>query len=115
MTEKVRAEIDLLYTGGEDRPAKGIFRNQVVEPKYTDELTIAVRSNVNMPQAWPGDNAHQPQVHLAGSARALEELGRYLIALARLNTRDPEPFGSLDDVHNADGGTVRLLPRRRSS
>jgi hypothetical protein len=112
MTRKNRIEIDLEYTGGNDEPARGIFRNQVVEPEHLDELRVAVRSDIDAARPWPGNEGEQPQIHLAGSARALEELGRYLIALARLETADPEPYGSFDNVRNADGGTLRLLPRR---
>ena len=105
-------QLKLLYTGGHDNPERGVFRNQVVEPKHTSELVVAVRSDVDPSATWTTASGERPQIHLAGSARALEELGRYLIALARLETADPEPYGSLEDVRNADGGTVRLLPRR---
>lgn len=109
-TKKI--QLELLYTGGHDDPERGVFRNQVIEPKHTSELVVAVRSDTDPSAAWTAASGVRPQIHLAGSARALEELGRYLVALARLESADPEPYGSLEDVRNADGGTVRLLPRR---
>lgn len=108
----VKIELSLKYTGGRDEPQRGVFRNQVVEPKHMSELVMAVRSDVDPAGQWTTSSGERAQIHLAGSARALEELGSYLIALARLETQDPEPYGSLEDVRYADGGTVRLLPRR---
>lgn len=109
-----RVEIVLAYTGGEDEPERGVFRNYPVEPRHTDELVVAIRSEEDPIANVPYNAALHgaPQVHLAGSPRALEEFGKFLIALARLKTADPEPSLSLDDVINADGGTLRLLPRR---
>lgn len=109
-----RIEVALEYTGGKDQPERGIFRNYPVDPKHTGELVIAIRSEQDPVRDRPYNPAQHgaPQVHLAGTPRALEELGRYFIALARLDSDDPEPSGSLDNVRNADGGTLRVIPRR---
>lgn len=110
---KNRVEIDLEYSGGKDEPEKRIFRNFPIEPEFTSELVIAIAGDDDPARVrWDVPRCGRPQVHLSGTARALEALGRYLIALARLETKDPEPSASLDDVRNADGGTVRFLPRR---
>jgi hypothetical protein len=114
VTTRRATEIVLEYTGGRDEPERGVFRNFPVDPEFTSELIVAVRSDEDPAdrhwrQAVTGGRL---QVHLAGSSRALEELGRYLIALARLQTADPEPHASLDDVRDADGGVLRLLTRR---
>jgi hypothetical protein len=87
-----------------------------VRPALGEELMIAIRDHPEWEHeagepVYP-DNPSQLQIHLVGTARALEALGTYLIALARLDTENPEPSPSLDDVHHADGGTIRLLPRR---
>lgn len=111
MSESVnRVSIDLRYSGGKDDPEHGIYRNIPIEPDHTSELSVAIRS-IGDGAGVPG-NPQQLQVHLIGTARALESLGCFLVALARLSTTDPEPYGSLDDVQNVDGGTLRLLPRR---
>jgi hypothetical protein len=119
MTKRTRVvrKVVLEYRLGKEEPQRGIFRNAPVDPRYTGELLIAIRSDEDpLGKPWCTDDRDaRPQVHLVGSARALEELGRYLIALARLKTADPEPYGSFDRVGNADGGTVRLLPRRLKS
>ena len=110
---KRSVKITLLYSGGRDEPKKGIFRNFPIDPKFTSELVIAIASDDDPALVrWDVKRHGRPQVHLAGTARALEELGRYLIALALLDSEDPEPSASLEDVRNADGGTVRLIPRR---
>ena len=103
-------EIALDYMSGRDEPAKGIFRNHPVQPEIDERLLIAVRGFNGQ-----GTKGIQPQVHLVGTASALEELGKYLIALARVETADPEPYGSFDNVRDADGGMLRLLPRRVAS
>lgn len=105
-------QLTLEYTG---EPQSGGYGLYPVAPNYTTELALAIRDHPEL--AADGDapfpeNPTQFQVHLFGTSRALEELGRFLIALARSGTKDPEPYGSLDDVRNVDGGTVRLLPRR---
>lgn len=114
MTKRIsRVEIALVYSDGKDEPEKGIFRNVPIDPEFTSELVIAIAGDEDPARVrWDIQRYGRPQVHLAGTARALDALGRYLIALARLETKDPEPSASLDDVRNADGGTVRFLPRR---
>jgi hypothetical protein len=110
-------ELPLDYRVGQDEPSTGTFRNSVVPPKYSKELTVTVQR----PGELLGDLANdpeldlRPQVHIVGSARALEELGRYFIALARLHTADPSPYGSIEDIQDGAGGTLRLLPRRNVS
>jgi len=103
--------LQLTYASGQDNPARGIYRNQAIEPDSGSQLLIAIHQLDEADQVLPG-NPHQRQVHIVGTAEGLESLGTYLIALARLKTADPEPHGHLDDVHFADGGTISLIPRR---
>lgn len=114
MTDSNRETIQLIlkYTG---KPRSGGYGNYPVAPNHMSELALAIRDHPDL--ATEGENEFpenptQLQVHIVGTSRALEELGRFLIALARSETKDPEPYGSFDDVRNVDGGTVRLLPRR---
>jgi hypothetical protein len=111
-TETVTLRLE--YSGGKDERDGGIYGNHPLDPKFSNELVVAVRSDTDPLAHWSGAKGDRPQVHLAGSARALEELGRYLIALARLDTKDPEPHAHFHDVRNPDGGTVHLMPRRLS-
>lgn len=114
---QIVVEVPLNYRVGRDEPERGIFRNSVVPPGFTHELTIAVTDPVREhPQLQDDPDVDlRRQVHLVGTARALEELGRYLIGLARLTTLDPEPYGMLEDVRDGEGSTIRLLPRRVST
>ena len=87
-TESV--QLSLGYTGGTDEPSKGIFRNQPVEPEFMNELVMAVRSDASPERDWSGWPAgDSPQIHIAGTKRALESLGTYLIALAQLQPKSP--------------------------
>jgi hypothetical protein len=112
MAEKVeQVTIELRYNAGKDEAERGIYRNQAIEPEAGNELLIAVHRLKEPDDVLPG-NPFQQQVHLVGTPAGLEALGTYLIALARLQTADPEPHGHLDDVKSADGGTISLIPRR---
>lgn len=116
-TQKHDITVTLEYTAGEDEPEQGIYRRAPLPPGHSHQLAVAIRDHPELASedadVYP-ENPSQLQVHLIGSSAALEELGRYLIALARLDTRNPEPYESLDDVRNIDGGTIRLIPRRVS-
>ena len=114
MTSSSRETIQLTleYSG---EPRSGGYGSYPVAPHYTSELALALRDHPGLPtedEDEVPENPTQFQVHIVGTSRALEELGRFLIALARSATSDPEPYGSFDDVRNVDGGTIRLLPRR---
>ena len=113
MSERVTipAAIELEYWQG--REIRGsVYRNFPVDPDHTDELIIAVRSDESNDGPRPPAIRDRPQVHLAGTPRALEAFGRYLIALARLDTHDRDVHEHFEDVQNDDGGTVHLIVRR---
>lgn len=115
MSERVSvpANLTLEYWSGDDIPGK-VYESMPVEPEHTDELMLALRSDEERDFQDPRTPllADRPQVHLAGSPRALEAFGRYLIALARLQTDDEDPHEHFEEVQNADGGTVHLIVHR---
>lgn len=90
----------------------GTDQGMPVDPDHTNELVIAVRSDDGDGDPRASVLAGTPQIHLAGTSRALEALGRYLIALARLQSHDPDLHEHFEDVQNDDGGTVHLIVRR---
>ncbi|HYW12801.1 MAG TPA: hypothetical protein VE871_12625 [Longimicrobium sp.] len=106
----VEATIILRYSGGDDEPERRVFRNYPLLPDLGSDLMISVNQLNEASEDL--ENPFQLQVHIAGTSRGLEELGTYLIALARLDSSDPEPYGSFDDIPLSGGGTIRLLPRR---
>lgn len=106
----VEATIILRYSGGADEPERRVFRNYPLLPDLGSDLMISV---TELDEASENlENPFQVQVHIVGTSRGLEELGTYLVALARLESNDPEPYGSFDDIPLSGGGTIRLLPRR---
>ncbi|MBX6331320.1 MAG: hypothetical protein IRY91_05675 [Gemmatimonadaceae bacterium] len=109
----VPTNVVLEYWQGRDLPGV-VYENTPVDPEHTDELTIALRSDEPDDTSDPRTPLFlgRPQVHFAGTPRALEAFGRYLIALARLETADPNPHEHFEDVQNADGGTIHLIVRR---
>ena len=98
---------------GKDEPGK-VYRNFPRRAERTNELAIAIRPfDPDIEERQYNAATHgKPQIILAGPAEALEELGKYLIALARLETTNESPGEHYDDVQNADGGTTHLIVRR---
>lgn len=108
-----RTEINLEYYTGEDDLSRGVFSTRPVDPAYTAELTVGVYVDDDSMGPPPELKGKPLQLDLAGSPRALEAFGTYLIALARLQSPDPDPHEHFEDVRNADGGTIHLIVRRR--
>lgn len=105
-------EVTLSYFQGEDDPERQIFATRPVDPEFTSELQIDVHiddDSVGTPSALQGK---QLQVEFAGSARALEAFGTYLLALARLQSSDPDPHEHFEDVQDATGHPLHLIVRR---
>jgi hypothetical protein len=109
---QVRAEVELEYWTGTDIPGQR-YLNMPVDPDFTNELEVAIRfDDLEADPRVRIQGDRRPQVNLVGSPRALEAFGRYLIALARLDSADPDPHEHFEDVRNADGGTVHLIVHR---
>ena len=80
-----------------------------VEPKHTDELRVDVYPDDDSPSLPRALSSTRLQVHLTGSARALREIGKYLIAFADLETQGHNPHEHFEDVRNEDGQLVHLI------
>jgi hypothetical protein len=113
MSERMttNAQIPLEYWVGVEE-AGVLYQNAPVDPEYIDEIVIGLRSDEEDAHPQAPLLGGRPQVHLAGTPRALEALGRYLISLARLQTLDQEFHEHFEDVQNDDGGTVHFIVRR---
>ncbi len=107
----LHTSIELEYWKGHDI-AGLIYSSSPVEPEHTNERRIAVRSDDSHIDPRSPAISGRRQVHFAGTRRALEAFGKYLIALARLETADPSPHEHFEAVQNDDGGTVHLIVRR---
>jgi len=105
--------IRLRYRIGPDDPEKGVYYTFPVEPPFTSELRIgAYLEDVDPDPLPPLLKEGRLQIQLAGTPRALEALGTYLIALARLETEDPNPHEHFEDVMHEQGVPVHLIIRR---
>ncbi|WP_331021430.1 Imm32 family immunity protein [Longimicrobium sp.] len=101
------------YRVGPDDPERGVYYTFPVEPRFTSELRIgAYLEDVDPDPLPPILKGGVLQIELAGTPRALEALGTYLIALARLETQDPNPHEHIEDVMHEGGGSVHLIIRR---
>lgn len=104
--------LDLEYVStGADLPEHGIWRNFPVEPGETSELALSIRpfDPMIVSTVYNAAEHGRPHITLHGSPRALEELGRHLIALARSPSVDLNTHTHIDDIRNMDGGTVHLV------
>ena len=115
MTDTVRSpvQLELMYYGGDDDPARGIFNRRPVEPDYTKELRFGVYFDDDSIGVPPELAGRPLQIEFAGSARALEAFGTYLIALARLHTADSDPHEHFEEIAGEHGANVHLVVRRR--
>jgi hypothetical protein len=105
--------VTLSYVAGEEDPERGIFGRRPLDPEFTDELGVAVYPDDGTTGVPEFLRSTPLQVQLSGTPRALEALGTYLIALARLETADPNPHEHFEDVRNVHaGGTLHLIVRR---
>jgi len=117
MTEIVekRATVTLAYVAGEEDAERGIYGRRPLDPELTDEIGVAVYPDDGTTGVPDFLRSTPLQVQLSGTPRALEALGTYLIALARLETADPDPHEHFEDVRNVHaGGTLHLIVRRRA-
>jgi hypothetical protein len=105
--------IRLRYRVGPDDPGNGVYHTRPAEPRFTSELRIGAYLEDVDPDPLPDVlRAGVLQIELAGTPRALEALGTYLVALARLETHDPNPHEHIEDVMHEQGGSVHLIIRR---
>jgi hypothetical protein len=115
MTEPVQQNktVRLRYRTGPDDPARGIFYTRPYEPEFTTELRVGAYLEDREPDPLPELlRTARLQIELAGTPRALESLGTYLIALAHLQTADPSPHEHIEDLRSEHGGAVHLIVRR---
>jgi hypothetical protein len=115
-TYKESHVVELSYHSGIDLPADGVFVRRPVDPDYTDEIILGVYDDESESFGFPAAlTGMRLQIELAGSRRALDSFGTYLIALAKLQSEDPDLHEHFDDVTDARGGTVHLVVRLRNT
>lgn len=107
-------EIELSFHGDGSvmRTGEGAFSGGVVEPKIDSDLRFSVHREVldedGILNPVPGEDTVEAsfQVNLYGNSAGYRELGRYLLALAELDTStDPEYHEHFDDLRSEDGRT----------
>ena len=105
--------IELVYFAGKSNPEKGHFAGGVEEPKHLDELAILIDQDEALDLNTDEMRLTGAlQVELSGSRRALFEFGRYLIALSKYDTADPEYHDHFDQLQNVNGRpSTKLIVR----
>jgi len=112
-TREERIGLTLTYYVTEEVPSEGTYGNQPKRPEHTDELEIDVHYDDDSPGIPDALRSKDLQVQLLGTPRAMEELGRYLIALARMQSENPYPHDHFEDLGSANGGRMHLIVERQ--
>jgi hypothetical protein len=115
MSERVQvpAKIELEYYRRHESESEAP-EMWLVDPDFTNELRITVYSDDDGSYGIPPEllKLGRLQVELEGSRRALESFGKYLIALARLETQDTDVHDHFEDVQSGAGETLHMIVRR---
>lgn len=109
-TNPEHVTLELQYAPAATQPDS--HGGQPMVPVRESELLVAIRDHPEFASDVISGNPSQLQVRIVGTAVGLQDLGTYLIALARCPTTDPEPYEDFNEVANVDGGTVRLIVQR---
>jgi len=100
--QKITLEIE--YIKGNELPEEGIYMGGLKDPLYTNELVVWVepseeyddeKKEFEPSQGW--------QINIGGSRRSLFELGKILIGLSELKTKDNHYHEHLDDISTIEG------------
>lgn len=107
-------ELNLNYYIGKQDELKGIYNGKIEEPNYLDELAVDVfEDEIFDEESDDFVKTGKLQVSLSGSNRALEELGKFLIALSRYKTKDPSYHQHFDNINNSEGEEIINLIFRK--
>ena len=113
-----RVEIDLSFVGDGRiiEGPRGMFRGGVPDPELSDRFGFNMLPDDGGPAASPGLEPHAGslQVNIWGTGADFRELGRYLLAIAELDTTvDPGFHQHHEDLRTEDGRTtVQLIVRK---
>lgn len=98
-------QLHLNYRVERTESKQGVFRGGVVDPEFLGELAVWVyEQEVYSPELDDFVRNGKKSVNVGGSARALFELGRYLIALSRFDPgEDPHYHDHFEDLRQLEG------------
>lgn len=112
--KKQKKEIKLIleYVTGMQDKENGIYEGGVCEPKFLNELRIDVKNEEVFDQDEDSFiETGRKDIHIVGSHRALEELGKYFIALSNYQTDDPDYHDHFESIPNSNNDSyVNIIP-----
>jgi hypothetical protein len=105
-----KLELTLTYLNGQNKPEEGYFEGGVKDPDFLKELLLWVEDEeiFNFDKNTFVKTGNQ-QVNLCGTKRALFELGRYLIALSKYETKNPNYHDHFDEINYPEGKSPSAL------
>ncbi len=96
---KEELTVTLQYHDGKDEPERRIFRSSVRAPKHVSELLMWVDREQEFDEAQSSSAAgERMQLNLCGSRRALYEMGCFLLAMSRFESKDPGYHEHFDEI-----------------
>ena len=115
MKKKEKVEITLEYYPSDFDEKAGIYYGGVEEPRYIDELLFDICEDEEFDEEKDDFvKSGKFQLVISGRDKALEELGKYLIAFSRYKTKDPDFHDHFDDIKNSNNeDAVNLIVRKK--
>ena len=112
---KEKVILDIEYQKERADVKSGVFEGGVDEPETLSDVTLWVDELTEFDFDKDDFKRIGDQINLAGTSSALFELGKYLIALSRYKTIDPDFHVHLEDFGVASGEDrcellIRKLP-----
>jgi hypothetical protein len=122
-TKRIEVELAFLGTHAVVERPKGTFRGGVPDPSLTPSFGFNLHAThedeegVLSPQPGAGSVAATFQLNMWGTSTDFRELGRYLLAIAELDTTaDPGFHQHHDELISDDGNTrIDLIVRKVAS
>ena len=109
-TQRVAHQVSLEYVDADPMyAAPGAVMRSVKDPEHSDELRLTIYDDSPNARST-GSRSGRRQLELAGSARALECFGTFLIALARLDGSDDGHVHL--EIEGPAGSPSELIVRR---
>ncbi|MEZ4699786.1 MAG: hypothetical protein R2834_05615 [Rhodothermales bacterium] len=114
MKKIVKEELlTLEYMQGRSRPEDGYFEGGVAGPQHLEQLGVCVQKELRLNMVTDEmEETGAMQVSISGNRDVLFNLGRYLVAVARLDTEDPDYHDHFDSLKHVNGcAPCRLIVR----
>lgn len=114
MKKEKEITLKLRYTPSKIDKEKRLYIGGVEAPRYQKELSLSIKDDYDFDidtEEFIKNGKYA--IELAGSSRALKELGKFLINMAMLKTEDENYHEHIDNLMSEDGTPIANLVVRK--